>query len=156
MSVSAHGSRGGWWVVGQFIIIIMIITIGFVPYGQYDGGLLSTIIGATLCLVSVGFGWGGFGALGRNLTAFPKPLDNGQLVTTGVYAIVRHPIYTSVLSGCFGYVLLSGSWVAGIGTLVLCGWFTFKSRVEERFLHARFPAYAAYAQSTKKFIPYIF
>ena len=156
MSVSAHGSRGGWWVVGQFIIIIMIITAGFVSDGKYDGGLLSTIIGATLCLVAVGFGWGGFGALGRNLTAFPKPLDNGQLVTTGVYAIVRHPIYTAVLCGSAGYAFLTMSYWGMVLTGILGVWFEFKSRREEQFLRDRFPTYAAYAQTVKKFLPRIY
>jgi protein-S-isoprenylcysteine O-methyltransferase Ste14 len=149
-------SRGGIWVVGQFILLTIIVAVGQLTVGHFTTSGLTMIAGALLCVVSLAFGWRGFVHLGKNLTAFPKPLDDGQLVTTGVYAIVRHPIYTSVLSGCFGYVLLSGSWVAGIVTLVLCGWFEYKSRAEERFLYARFPAYAAYAQSTKKFIPYIF
>lgn len=156
MSASAHGSRGGWWVVGQFIIIIMILTVGFVPDGQYDGGLLSTILGALLCLVAVGFGWGGFGALGRNLTAFPKPLDDGQLVTTGVYAIVRHPIYTAVISGSMGYALLTASWWGIVLTVVLAVWFEFKSRREEQYLRDYFPTYADYAQKVAKFLPRIY
>ena len=106
----------------------MIVTAGIIREGHYTGGVLSTIVGAVLCLVAVGFGWRGFVTLGNNLTAFPKPLDDGQLVITGVYAIVRHPIYTAVLSGSVGYALLTTSW-AGLGwTGVLGVGFEFRRR----------------------------
>ena len=156
MSSDIQTSRGGWWVVGQFIILAMIVTAGIIRGGHYTGGLLSTVVGAVLCLVAVGFGWRGFVTLGNNLTAFPKPLDDGQLVITGVYAIVRHPIYTAVLCGSAGYALLTTSWVGLVLTGVLGVWFEFKSRREERFLRERFPTYAAYAQTVKKFLPGIY
>ena len=156
MTESSHSARGGIWVIGQFILLAIIAIGGLLPVGHFVTGTATTILGLLCCGVSLGFGWRGFVNLGRNLTAFPKPLDDGELVTTGVYAIVRHPIYTAVLSGCFGYVLLRGSWLAGVVTLVLCVWFAYKSQAEERFLLSRFPAYAQYSRDVKKFIPYLF
>ena len=156
MKDTKHTPRGGFWVVGQFVLMAVIVVAGQLTDGHFTKGVLTMSSAVLLGLGAVVFGWRGFVNLGRNLTAFPKPLDDGELVTTGVYAIVRHPIYTSVLSGCVGYVLWSGSWFAAIMTLVLCVWFEYKSRAEERFLHAKFPAYAAYARTTKKFIPYMY
>ena len=156
MEESSHNSRGGIWVVGQFVLIAMILIAGQLPYGTFTTGIVTTVLGVLCCALAVAFGWRGFANLGRNLTPFPKPLDDGSLVTTGVYAIVRHPIYTAVLCGCIGYVLLCGSWSAGVVTGILGIWFEFKSRAEERFLRQRFSAYAAYAQSVKKFLPFLY
>ncbi len=149
-------SRGEFWVIGQFVLMAVIVVVGLLTQGHYTTGVLNVVVGILLCAVSLGFGWRGFVNLGKNLTAFPKPLADGQLVTSGVYAIVRHPIYTSVLAGCFGYALLRASWLAILVSVVLCVWFEFKSRREEHFLNERFPEYAAYAQSVKKFIPAIY
>lgn len=156
MQTPPHTARGGIWVVGQFILLALLLVVGQLQFWRFPTGLVSTVLGALCCALALGFGWRGFVNLGRNLTAFPKPLDTGELVTTGVYAIVRHPIYTAVLSGCIGYVLLCGSWAAAGITVILGIWFEYKSRAEERFLRLRFPAYAAYAQSVKKFIPFIY
>ena len=156
MSVNTQTSRGGWWVVGQFIILAMIVTAGLIQEGHYTGGMLSTVVGTILCVVALGFGWRGFVTLGTNLTAFPRPLDEGQLVITGVYAIVRHPIYTAVLCGSAGYAFLTMSYWGMVLTGILGVWFEFKSRREEQFVRDRFPAYAAYAQTVKKFLPRIY
>ena len=48
--------------------------------------------------------------LGTNLTAFPKPKEGAHaLVTTGVYSIVRHPIYTGFMLGALGWSLWWGT-----------------------------------------------
>lgn len=91
--------------------------------------------------------------LGRGLTASPLPSAAAQLHTTGVYACVRHPIYTGLLLGGAGVVLLAGrpSRVAvWLGLLVLL-W--GKTRLEERRLAARFPGYRDYAAHTPRLVP---
>jgi len=156
MTDTTQPSRDGIWVVGQFILLTILVVVGQLSSGRFATSNATTIVGVLCCSVSLAFGWRGFVNLGRNLTAFPKPLDNGELVTTGVYAIVRHPIYTAVLCGCIGYVLLCGSWYAASVTVLLGIWFEFKSRAEERYLRTRFPAYAQYTRTVKKFIPFLF
>jgi protein-S-isoprenylcysteine O-methyltransferase Ste14 len=70
-----------------------------------------------------------------------------------VYGCVRHPIYTALLLGGAGVVLLGGrltrAWV-WLGLLVLL-W--GKTRLEERKLAARFPGYGDYAARTPRLVP---
>lgn len=149
-------SRGGGWVVGQFIIMALIVAAGFSPVGRYDTPAGLPYIGWLLVAVGLYVAWRGFADLGKNLTPFPKPLDGAGLVTTGIYAIVRHPIYSSALLLFLGTAVLQSNAIAIGLTGVLAVWFEFKSRREEVFLRATFPAYAAYMTRVKKFVPFVY
>ena len=91
--------------------------------------------------------------LGAGLTASPLPSAAAQLRTTGMYACVRHPIYTGLLLGGAGVVLLGGRtsrvWVWFALFALLWG----KTLLEERKLAARFPGYRDYAASTPRLVP---
>jgi protein-S-isoprenylcysteine O-methyltransferase Ste14 len=91
--------------------------------------------------------------LGTGLTASPLPSAAAQLRTTGVYACVRHPIYTALLLGGAGLVLLGGRvtrvwvWLALLAILLV------KTRMEEAALRARFRGYDDYAATTPRLMP---
>jgi protein-S-isoprenylcysteine O-methyltransferase Ste14/SAM-dependent methyltransferase len=95
----------------------------------------------------------GLAGLGRGMTASPLPSPAAQLRTTGMYACVRHPIYSALLLGGAAVVALGGRltrvwiWVALLALLVI------KTRVEEAALIARFPGYRSYAEATPRLIP---
>jgi protein-S-isoprenylcysteine O-methyltransferase Ste14 len=92
--------------------------------------------------------------LAGNLTASPTPVDDGELVEHGIYAVVRHPMYSALLSGMSGYALLVGSWVALAAVVVLIPFFIAKARHEEHLLRSRYPGYDAYAGRVRwRFIP---
>ena len=44
--------------------------------------------------------------LGRNLSPFPRPLDNSNLVTNGIYRFTRHPMYYSLIFISFGFFII--------------------------------------------------
>ncbi len=95
-------------------------------------------------------------ALGKNLTAVPKPIEGGVLVTSGPYAFVRHPIYTGLILGTLGWALFRAN-VLGVGlALVLFIFFDLKSRQEERWLAEAYPGYDAYRHRVRKLIPWIY
>lgn len=86
-----------------------------------------------------------------SFSPFPTPTTDGALVTSGMFALARHPIYTSILLGAFGFALYSGSgyrMLIGGALLVL---FHFKSSYEEGLLSARYPGYAAYQKRVGRF-----
>ena len=127
--VAAPGAD--WWPTGGAVTAVAIVVVvgGFVLLG----------------LASLG--------LGRALTPLPTPTASGDLVTTGLYRFVRHPIYSAVLAVVAGLVLRSGGgWrlVAGVALVVF---FSVKARWEERRLVERFPGYAEYARRTPRFVP---
>jgi len=149
-------ARGGIWVVGQFVILGVLLVLGVIDPHRQPGQLWSSVAAAILGVYSITVGTLAFKHLGRNLTAFPKPKDDGALVTHGIYAYVRHPIYTALISGSVAYALYQGSWWSGIGVIALAVWLEFKSRREEQFLRTMFAAYPDYMRHVKKFIPFIY
>lgn len=85
-------------------------------------------------------------SLGRNIGFVPA---QRQLVTTGAYGLVRHPIYTGMFLNYLAMALLAYSPVnaviIGMGVL----WLVIKSLIEERFLSA-VPEYVAYMHRVRR------
>ena len=148
-------SRGQGWVIGQFILLGCILISGFFDPWHQPRSLVSSVVGIGLIILGIYCLVVAFRHLGNNLTAFPKPLDDGQLVTTGIYAIVRHPIYTGLVSACVGVAIISQSSICGACVVALILLLNQKANREEGFLCARFPDYPAYRTHTHKFIPFI-
>jgi protein-S-isoprenylcysteine O-methyltransferase Ste14 len=152
-----QNSRGEWYVIGQAVLIAAVL---FAP--KLDGRAASwldiaVIGGAALCIIGLGFVVLGSFGLGRsNLSAFPKPRDNSTLVTSGIFSIVRHPIYSGFIFLSFGWSLIWGSVAAFVAALALVIFFDLKARREERWLEAKFSGYAAYKQRIKKLIPFVY
>ena len=94
--------------------------------------------------------------LGRNLTPLPHPKDDATLIETGLYGWVRHPIYCGLLLAAFGWALFVQGALTLVWALVLLVFFDIKSRREERWLLARFPAYADYRRRVRKLLPFIY
>ena len=84
--------------------------------------------------------------------------DKNQLVTSGIYAQVRHPIYTSYLLLFIGFCTFLQSWLSLVAlTLVCTRWFSNNISLEEEMLLEEFGEdYQAYSQQTKKLIPLVY
>lgn len=113
------------------------------------GALAVMVLGVALALAA------GF-RLGRNLTPLPVPVADGRLVTAGVYAWARHPIYGGLLLLALGWGAFAGSLGTLLAALALWALFEFKSRFEERALLARYPEYARYRAGTRRFVPWVY
>lgn len=123
-------------------------SLSVAPVRLVVGGL-AVVAGGTLALLAtVG--------LGSSLSPFPKPVARSALVTSGVYAKLRHPIYSGILLAAAGWTTLTASVVALAGSILLCLLFDAKSRREEALLAARHVDYPAYRARTKRFIPYVY
>ena len=93
----------------------------------------------------------GIRSLGRSLTPGIEPLPHAELVTSGAYAHVRHPIYTGVVLSLSGYTLAWSNWTLTlmVGLLAL-QYFQAKARAEERWLLERFPPYQTYMRQVPR------
>jgi protein-S-isoprenylcysteine O-methyltransferase Ste14 len=94
-------------------------------------------------------------ALGRNWGMPMSRKDQPELVTSGPYASIRHPIYSGILLGIVGTALATELWwLVVFGTLG--AYFVWSAIVEERLMGDAFGAvYAAYRARTKMLIPFV-
>ena len=94
--------------------------------------------------------------LRENLTAVPRPRDGGRLIEHGTYRVVRHPIYTGIVTAGVGWGLATASPAALALVVVLGGFFDLKTRREEAWLLAAYPGYAAYEGRVRKLNPFVY
>jgi protein-S-isoprenylcysteine O-methyltransferase Ste14 len=93
--------------------------------------------------------------LGRNWGMPMTEKADPELVTSGPYRFVRHPIYSGLLAGVLGTALVNNL-IGVIIVAVLFGYFYYSASVEEKNLTATFPtAYPAYRANTKMLIPFV-
>jgi len=147
--------RGGWWVVGQLMLMFAVAILGVACREESKPPLL-VLCGRLLLSASALCGICGGLALGRNLTPFPKPLARTQLVQRGIYGLMRHPLYAAVICDSVGWSLIQSSWPAFAASAVMAVFFDAKARHEERWLRQQFPDYPRYAQRVRRFIPWIY
>ena len=146
--------RGGGWVAGQFVLLACLLGLSVLHPGA--GPALWRFAGVLVLIVAVAVAIAGTKALGRNLTPFPKPADHAKLVQHGIYAKIRHPLYTAVILAGFGWALVWLSWPALLAALALIPFFHAKSCREEYFLRQKFQRYREYETRTRRFIPWIY
>lgn len=152
---SSFLQRGGLWVLGQGVLLGVVVVGGILYRNQWQS-LAFTLGGVSLLLVASGIGLAGTVSLGRNLTPFPRPSASTQLVRSGIYRLMRHPLYTAVFCGSVGWALVWRSWPALVAALALAPLFDAKARREERWLKQQFPDYAGYEQRVRRFVPWIY
>jgi protein-S-isoprenylcysteine O-methyltransferase Ste14 len=143
-------------------VALLIITPKYVPlpwlYHQlWPTGLLPFWLGAAITITGLLFAVWARQYLGRNWSSSVTIKQGHELITTGPYAVVRHPIYTGILTGFLG-VAIAMSQVRGFivpALFFLAFW--LKLRREEQFMRSQFgDVYTTYAHHTSALVPYLF
>lgn len=147
--------RGGLWVVGQSVLMLAVVLLG--PCFQGDRTRAALVFAGFGLLALAGVvGIAGVVVLGRARTPFPKPAAESRLITHGIYSLIRHPLYASVMLASLGWVLIWQSWPAGLAAVLLVVLLEVKVRHEERCLRQKFPEYVDYARRVRRFIPGVY
>lgn len=96
--------------------------------------------------------------LGRNWSITLEIREKHQLISSGPYALIRHPMYTSFLLIALGQALLLSNWVVGLAGLIgFAILFFLRVNKEERMMLENFgPQYRTYMERTKRIIPYLY
>ena len=87
--------------------------------------------------------------IGRNLSPFPKPLTNSNLVTTGIYRFTRHPMYYSLIFISFGVFIIKLSTYYLCLSIILFLIIKLKIALEEEYLNNKFKNYLSYKKKVK-------
>jgi protein-S-isoprenylcysteine O-methyltransferase Ste14 len=132
--------------------------------GSWNGGWLnyrlipdvSQVWAAGLVLTAAGIAislWARL-SLGSNWSGTVTLKQDHQLVSTGLYRWIRHPIYTGILLAMFGTAMIRGQLVGWFGTVMVLTAFYFKARREEKFLREEFgPSFDEHVRRTGMFLP---
>jgi len=154
------GRRGEWYVVAQ-VLLIALIAVGprswnGRPSWPFPGGAAVSIVGVALLVGGLGLAAVGIASLGASLTPLPYLAEGAVLRETGVYGLVRHPMYSGVILAAIGWALVQRGWLTMV--YVFAGWLFIEVKVrrEEKWLLERFPGYAAYQRRVRKLIPFVY
>ncbi len=167
-SSSKKAARTTSWWAGPGVRVVIVIALlylarlgGFqhlrfdVARGTPHPGALAAVIGAIVCAAGVAVAIWARVHIGRNW-GMPMSLREGhELVTSGPYASIRHPIYSGILLTMIGSALAVGpQWL--LPFVVSLVYFVYAARREEQDMTQQFPdVYPAYQQRTKMLIPYL-
>jgi len=133
-----------------FIVTLHFFKWEFIPEKQiiqvtpflYFVGFLIIIIAFTILLLAIK-------DLGRNLSPFPRPINNSNLVTKGIYRFTRHPMYYSLIFISIGVFIIKLSIYYLFLTTSLVLIIKFKIALEEKYLMNKFKNYLLYKNEVK-------
>lgn len=147
--------RGGLWVLAQSVLMSAVIALGviFRSPTPWPGAVL---LGAVLMGIGALIALAGVTSLKSGLSPFPKPRDASQLVERGIFSMIRHPLYSSLIITSWGWALFRQSWPTFVAALALTLFLDAKARREERWLRKMFPSYPAYENRVRRFIPWLY
>ena len=109
---------------------------------SYFVGFLIVIIAFIILLFSIK-------DLGRNLSPFPRPINNSNLVTKGIYRFIRHPMYYSLVFISFGVFIIKLSIYYLFLSISLSLIIKLKIALEEQYLKNKFKNYFLYKNEVK-------
>ena len=90
-----------------------------------------------------------------NINIVPALKENHNLVTTGIYGYIRHPMYTSVILFCAVMLATQVTLINSLVFVFLLIDLWLKLQHEEHLLCERFPEYRDYQKRTKMMIPFV-
>lgn len=159
-------TRRMWWAQAPLRVAIVVVLVALLlsrlggELRRSGAAILSSpaagLIGLILCILGTGYAIWARIVIGTNW-GMPMTLkEDPQLVTTGPYAQIRHPIYSGVLLAMLGSALAISLWWL-VFFVVNAGQFLYAAKKEEELMLQTFPdSYPGYIQRTRMLIPFLF
>ena len=141
--------KGKLLVTLQFIFLF---ALALLP-GSQDSSQLRSVLAALLALLAVFILFRAFRDLGSALTPLPESKQGAELVTTGIYSKIRHPIYSALFILALAAYLWKVSSGVLIAALLLTALLVYKARYEDQILREKFPESIEFQKSIPAFFP---
>jgi protein-S-isoprenylcysteine O-methyltransferase Ste14 len=149
------------WILPPLLVLSLLL--GWLPayterrgIGTIDGdavrylGLALFVVGSVLRVAAVF-------VLGRRFSGLVAIQEGHELVTTGLYRVIRHPSYLGLLLGLFGWVLVFRSGIGVLVSLLMIPPLVSRMNSEEALLESEFgPRYADYRRRTWRLLPLLY
>jgi protein-S-isoprenylcysteine O-methyltransferase Ste14 len=144
-----------------FLIAIALLTFWHIPirwlYAQLlPQGVWGFWIGAAILCAGLLFAVWARQHLGANWSRSVTIKEDHQLIVSGPYALVRHPIYTGILTGFLGTAIALGQTRGFIALGLIFLALGYKLRMEEQWMRSQFgPPYEAYSRRVAALVPFV-
>ncbi len=150
--------RMGWW---RILILLILAAYALNPIKQggilwsytLTVGIIADIVTLTGLIITL---WART-VLGGNWSTDTALKENHELIQSGPYRYVRHPIYSGLLLMVLGVAIFYGRVIGFVAFIIFFITFWLRARQEEKLLTKQFPeAYPNYKARVKAFIPFIY
>jgi protein-S-isoprenylcysteine O-methyltransferase Ste14 len=137
---------------------VLYLATPWLSFADYSFQPVMFCAGIVISAGSLWLFWRSHADLGRNFSIRLVIREHHALVTTGVYRLIRHPMYASALLWGLGQAFLLPNWVTGLaGLLGFCILYFGRVRREEMLMLKRFgDEYRQYMMRTRRLVPYIY
>ena len=145
-----------------FLMVVVMLSTSRIPlpwlYSSiWPSGLWSFWIGASVTVAGLLFAVWAREHLASNWSSAVTIKQGHELITTGPYTLIRHPIYTGILTGFLGTAIALAQVRGVIGFVLIFVVLWSKLRMEEEWMRSQFgETYAAYLHRTAALVPYLF
>ncbi|MGH2575574.1 MAG: methyltransferase family protein [Ignavibacteria bacterium] len=149
----------GWrLVIIQFLLIALILYSSIYEYAYLKRESSAAIYILSLLIIAISITGLIITILTfrQRITPHPYPRENAKFIKSGIYSVVRHPMYLFITLLLVGFSLILNAYGSLVLNLFLFLFFDYKTRKEELYMREKFPEYAEYQKKTKKLIPYIY
>ena len=140
---------------GLLFLVAFVVTRAFNTHGLAVHSLILEVVGTVLFVAGLGLAVWARVYLGRNWGMPMTKKEEPELVTSGPYRFVRHPIYSGLLLAVLGTALATNIYLL-IALVIGGAYFIYSATVEERLMTDSFPAaYGQYKTATKMLLPFV-
>ncbi len=145
---------GSLWF-GMFALPIVYLATRWLAFADYSLPAWAGWLGVALILAAVGVFWRAHHDLGRHWSPTLQIMADHTLVQSGLYRVIRHPMYASQLLWALAQPLLLQNWLAGVlSALLYAPLFIIRIPQEEALMLEQFgDQYRAYMQRTGRIFP---
>jgi protein-S-isoprenylcysteine O-methyltransferase Ste14 len=151
-------SLGVGWVIAQgaLFVFFLIALISGDSVGVVPGLIFAQIIGLALALAGAGLSLWSLMQHGWSVSPFPRPVDGAQLISSGPYRYVRHPMYSGIVLFTLGVGLAYTNPAVLLASFTFLVFFMAKTGREEEMLVEGVPGYRIYRSDVPwRLIPFV-
>ena len=159
-SIGGRERRKAMMRLGLIILILLAVRLSPLHHAletletRIQNATVVRVVGVVLCALGVGLAIWARAHIDRNWGMPMSKKENPELVMTGPYAFVRHPIYSGILLAMLGSAL-SATVFWAIPLVLFGSFFVYSARREEAFMIGQFPdEYPAYMKRSHMLLPW--